>query len=195
MKYGSIIVDPPWNYNKTSRNELLRGYSDQQYEPLTTSDLSALPVGEAASDDAVLMLWCTFPFLEDALGLVRYWGFTYTTAIPWVKANPVTGLVSYGVGYWFRGAAELVLIGRRSRSYRSQAVGLLTPPPDQVGGLVSPPLGHSRKPDDLHRHAEEHYPGPRLELFARRERPGWTVLGDGIDGRDIRASLADLLAN
>jgi N6-adenosine-specific RNA methylase IME4 len=32
-------------------------------------------------------------------------------------------------------------------------------------------------------------PGPYLELFARRERPGWVTLGNEADGLDMKDSL------
>jgi len=35
---------------------------------------------------------------------------------------------------------------------------------------------------------------PRVELFARQRAPGWTVSGNGVDGQDIRAALAQLIA-
>ena len=32
----------------------------------------------------------------------------------------------------------------------------------------------------------------KLELFARRHRPGWTCLGNELDGLDIRDALEQL---
>jgi N6-adenosine-specific RNA methylase IME4 len=37
---------------------------------------------------------------------------------------------------------------------------------------------HSEKPPVIHEWAERLSPGPRLELFARRTRPGWDAVGD-----------------
>jgi N6-adenosine-specific RNA methylase IME4 len=37
---------------------------------------------------------------------------------------------------------------------------------------------HSRKPEGIYDVIEACSPGPRLELFARSERPGWTQWGD-----------------
>uniref|UniRef100_UPI0032047091 hypothetical protein n=1 Tax=Listeria welshimeri TaxID=1643 RepID=UPI0032047091 len=34
---------------------------------------------------------------------------------------------------------------------------------------------------------------PRLELFARQPTEGWTSIGNGIDGRDIKESIEELL--
>lgn len=83
---------------------------------------------------------------------------------------------------WFRGCAEMFLVAKRKKSYRSNYVG-----------LVSESFTHSRKPTNLHALAEETYPGPRLELFARRPHPGWYGLGNELDqdGTDIREALAD----
>ncbi len=36
---------------------------------------------------------------------------------------------------------------------------------------------------------EANSPGPYLELFSRVHRDNWTMLGDGIDGLDIRESI------
>jgi N6-adenosine-specific RNA methylase IME4 len=183
-KFGTIIADPPWAYDATSRQDKLRGYTDLHYAPLSTDSLCQLPVGDLASDEAVLLLWTTFPFIHDAKRVIEAWGFDYVTGLAWVKANPETQAIGYGVGYWFRGAVELVLVGKRQKSYRSQYVG-----------LISPGLKHSRKPESLHELAEATYPGPRLELFAREQRPGWTTLGNECpgDGQDIRNSLYALV--
>jgi len=34
----------------------------------------------------------------------------------------------------------------------------------------------------------------RVDVFARKHRPGWDVIGDAIDGRDIRDVLKDKAA-
>ena len=41
---------------------------------------------------------------------------------------------------------------------------------------------HSRKPDEL---IEACSPGPRLQLFARGARPGWTAWGDQAEDYEI----------
>jgi N6-adenosine-specific RNA methylase IME4 len=51
---------------------------------------------------------------------------------------------------------------------------------------------HSEKPECSYNLIEELSFGPCLELFARKHRPGWTALGDEIDGLDIRDALVGL---
>lgn len=185
-KYGVIYCDPPWSYD----NAGTRGAAANQYATMTIDDLIALPVKDYAAKDSVLVMWGTWPKLDEAcLPLMKAWGFDYITGFPWVKITHIARnlfteeieiKVPYGVGFWARGASELVLIGRR---------GNPKPPPNGFIGLLSENLFHSRKPDDLYEYVEA-MPGPYLELFARRTRDGWDSLGNGIDGRDIRESLA-----
>lgn len=198
--FGVVLADPPWAYAQTSRHEKLRGYSDVQYAPLTTADLLALPVKDYVADSAVLLLWATWPFVPDALRLVEAWGFEYVTGLPWVKvtARDDTKPV-YGVGYWMRGATEVILIGKRKggKSARTPFIGLVEEGwTDPLTGLVTESFAHSRKPDSVYDLAEafgaQVGPGlPRLELFARRAREGWWSLGNEApgDGIDIRERL------
>ena len=198
--FGVVLADPPWAYEKTSRHEKLRGYSDTHYAPLDTKALQELPVDKYTADSAVLLLWTTWPFIGDALQVVDAWGFEYVTGLPWVKVTsrddtkPV-----YGVGYWMRGATEVILIGKKhgGRSARTPFIGLVEEGfVDPLSGLVTESFQHSRKPDDVYMLAEafgaQVAPGkPRLELFARRPREGWVSLGNEApgDGRDIRERL------
>lgn len=61
--------------------------------------------------------------------------------------------------------------------------------------IVSPRGEHSAKPQEAIDRIDAMYPDlKKIELFARQERPGWLTLGNGIDGRDLRESMADLIA-
>jgi N6-adenosine-specific RNA methylase IME4 len=48
-----------------------------------------------------------------------------------------------------------------------------------VRNLIEAPWrGESIKPGQLHHDMEKLYPGPYVELFARRHHPGWDCWGD-----------------
>jgi N6-adenosine-specific RNA methylase IME4 len=47
--------------------------------------------------------------------------------------------------------------------------------------LTGPPKRHSEKPEAAFVLIESVSPGPRLELFARRPSPGWTVWGNDVN--------------
>jgi len=175
-RYGCIIADPPWSYEFG-----LSGSAADEYGVMSLRDLMALPVREIAAPDSILLMWATWPKLNEmCLPLLQSWGFEYVTGFPWIKVDSIqptlfggVGFVPhYGVGYWARGATEMVLIGRR---------GNVSPPDAGFVGLLSPNAYHSRKPDSLYEYAES-LPGPYLELFARRPRDGWDVFGNEVEG-------------
>lgn len=181
MKFKTLIIDPPWPYDKTSGHGKLKGYSDGHYAPLSIEDLGNLPVSAVMdAAEAYVLLWTTGPFLPDAAALVRRWGFQYITTAVWVKT---TGL---GVGYWFRGDHEHIIVGKR-KGAPSFRTGLRS-----VFRFEAPRGRHSRKPSFLHETVEKIFPGPYLEMFARETRPGWTSCGNEApgDGWDIRDRLA-----
>lgn len=175
-KYGVILADPAWNYN----NAGCRGAAENVYPTMSDADIARLPIAQFAANDCVLLMWATWPKLQEAcLPAMKAWGFDYVTGFPWIKVTDVSNTlwgdlefsVPYGVGFWARGTSEPMLIGRR---------GNPKPPPNGFVGLLSPNLHHSRKPDSIHHYAMS-LPGPYLELFARRRHsPDWDVWGNEV---------------
>lgn len=93
----------------------------------------------------------------------------------------VSGLVqptiSFGLGHHTRSNAELVLLGRRGKGLR--------PVSRSVRQVVMAPRGaHSAKPDEVQARIEALYGDGvrRLEMFARRRRPGWDAFGNEVEG-------------
>jgi len=176
-RYRTIIADPPWRY---SHGRGVAGGVEHHYPTMSIEELCALPVADLAAPDSCLLLWATWPCLPDAVRLMEAWGFAHVTGFPWVKTDgePTRTLFGeteirprFGIGFWVRGCSEAVLVGRR---------GTPPLPSGDFLGLLSPNLGHSRKPENLYEYAEA-MPGPYLELFARRPRPGWDVWGNEVE--------------
>jgi N6-adenosine-specific RNA methylase IME4 len=187
--YRVILADPPWSYNQKSQR--LNGTTDRHYPTMPTAEIAELPVSEVVADDALLLLWTTWPFMLDAMRVIEGWGFTYVTGLPWVKADAIgtdfEGTVRFkpntGVGFWFRGSTEPLLLAKRGAPKR------ISMPYD---GILSDRNIHSRKPTCVHAIAES-FGGPCLELFARERRPGWAIAGHAVnEGRDIRDAICDL---
>jgi N6-adenosine-specific RNA methylase IME4 len=152
-----------------------------EYQTMPLEDICRMPIQTLAADDSILLLWATWPKLAEAMHVIESWGFRYLTGLPWIKivGEPRRNLwgdldikPQYGIGYWVRTCSELVLIARR---------GNVSPPEGGSIGLLSENFGHSRKPDNLYDYAER-LPGPYLEMFARRPRPGWDSYGNEIVG-------------
>jgi N6-adenosine-specific RNA methylase IME4 len=174
-KYRTIIADPPWDYRNGGN-----GRAASHYPLMTIDELCQMDVKSLAADDSVLLLWSTWPQVVGAMRVISAWGFEYVTGFPWVKLreHPYVDMFgdtvlrpTWGTGAWVRGCSEPIFICKRGKQ---------SPPDAHFMGLVSKRMQHSRKPNNLHEYAES-FPGPYLELFARRERPGWDVFGNEVE--------------
>lgn len=83
-----------------------------------------------------------------------------------------------GIGQYARGSHEILLFGSRGKAH-------LPPTEHRPKSLQLAFLGeHSQKPEVFYDIIERCSPGPRLEMFARCQRPGWAVWGndDSLEG-------------
>lgn len=184
--FGVLLNDWAWPYGSPRQN----GGVGHTYDVLDVGAADELPIRSLLRPGSVVLSWTTGPFMPEALRMHEVWGIAHKTIVPWFKCKEIVPGVEpafrphYSVGYWARGAAEYILLGQvpGGRAYRTPWIALL-----------SDRAEHSRKPDSIYELAES-FPGPYLELFARRRRDGWTQFGNELpgDGRDIRDSLADL---
>ncbi len=79
-------------------------------------------------------------------------------------------MVPQTTGYWNRNRHELLLIGTRG-NVPAPAMGT------QFPSLIEAPVWrHSEKPDFAYEIIETYFPDfPKIELNARKRRPGWDV--------------------
>lgn len=160
-KYNVIYADPPWRYefSETSMRAI-----ENQYPTMDLEDIKQLKIPVA--DNAVLLLWATAPKLEEALSVLNSWGFTYKTCAVWDKEK-------VGMGYWFRGQHELLLLGVK---------GNFNAPEEQnrFSSVIRQPRSkHSKKPEQVYEMIERMFPhGQYIELFAREQRGGWGGWGN-----------------
>ncbi len=162
-EYQVILADPPWRYefSETSTRQI-----ENQYPTMGLEDIKNLDIPSA--DKAVLFLWATSPKLEEALEVLRAWGFTYKTCAVWDKEV-------IGMGYWFRGQHELLLVGTKG--------GMEPPGPEKrVSSVIRERRDkHSKKPGKVYEIIESMFPGRKcVELFAREQRPGWGSWGNEV---------------
>ncbi len=176
-QYATVLADPPWQFrNRTGKmapehNRLTR------YPTLSLDDIQALPVAEIAEDTAHLYLWVPNALLAEGLQVMQAWGFTYKTNLIWYKVRKDGGPDRRGVGFYFRNVTEMILFGTRGKQART-----LSPGRSQANLLASRKREHSRKPDEQYELIEACSWGPRIELFARGPRAGWTVWGNQAAG-------------
>ena len=122
-----------------------------------------------AQDDAVLFLWSTNTHVREAMEVMSAWGFEYKTNFVWEKPN-VTRF-----RFYHRAKHELLFLATRG-------TGLMPPGEALVESVIhAASSAHSQKPEEVYEIIERYYPNaPKLELFARRRRPGWTAFGNEI---------------
>lgn len=187
--FGAIYADPPWRWESWGKYRGQRAglapmgdrSADKHYDTAEATDIQSLPVAELAAPDCVLLMWATWPMLPEALDTIAAWGFEYKTCgFDWMKANARQidmfrddADVQVGLGYWTRANTEPCLLATRGKPKRLNA--------DVRMGIIEPRREHSRKPDCVPSRIERLVDGPYLELFARTQRPGWTVWGNQTD--------------
>jgi N6-adenosine-specific RNA methylase IME4 len=163
--FDVLYVDFPWKFKAHSQKGLSRS-AEVHYSTLSRDEIAAYPVTAFAAADCVLLSWTTPPFLDQAIDAMRSHGFSYKSSAAWNKEV-------CGMGFWFRGMHEHLLLGTRGRP---KAPLPANRPPSLI---VERRTVHSRKPDAAYQLIERMFPGRRkLELFARPPgRPGWWSIG------------------
>jgi N6-adenosine-specific RNA methylase IME4 len=168
LSYGLLMVDAPWSFRLYSAKGQ-RKSAQAHYQCMSTADIAALPVGQLAAPDAVLMLWTTAPMLPVAFGVMSGWGFRYVSMGVWHKRTKHRK-TAFGTGYRLRSACEPFLLGvignpQTSRRHRNLIEGEAR--------------GHSRKPEEAYEWAETYLAGARrVELFSRQARANWDAWGN-----------------
>jgi len=161
--YNLVLADPPWRYDYTPSN---RRKIENHYPTATLQEIcSHKPPTE---ENAVLFLWATSPKLKEALEVMEAWGFEYKTQAVWDKEK-------IGMGYWFRGQHEILLVGTK---------GKISPPHPAIrrSSIFTEVRGkHSKKPDCVYQWIEKAFPqAKKLEMYARTRRDGWAAWGNEI---------------
>ena len=161
-KYDIIYADPPWRYTFAVENRKIENH----YPTMEVLEICNVQVPSA--ENSILFLWGTAPKLLEALEVMKAWGFEYKTNAVWDKKR-------IGMGYYFRGQHEHLLVGikgefippevnfRNSSIYREKRTE------------------HSVKPAFFRTWIAEAYPlQSKLEMFARERIEGWDAWGNEI---------------
>lgn len=186
--YRTIMADPPWPYGSPravvgnggrgsdggKAADIVQADVGQHYPTMDLDAIKALPVKHLAQGNAHLYLWTTNSFMVEAHDVARAWGFEPKTILTWGKvrkADRATFEPSCKTGYWYRSATEHCLFAVKGK-LRLQV-------PEALPTLfLEERLPHSVKPESFRAFVEKASPGPYLELFARRNVPGWDAWGN-----------------
>jgi hypothetical protein len=128
-KYNVVYADPPWSY-KSQSGRGFRHAAKHKYDTMSLEDIKALPVPQVCQKNAVLFLWVTVPLLQEGLEVLNAWGFKYKTMISWRKVR------SLGMGFWFRGQCEHLILGVRGGGKAFPVAESKLPPIDGTKALT-----------------------------------------------------------
>ena len=173
MKYKVIYADPPWSYKnkktgRTNGNQPEGSGAHTKYPTMSLDEIKALPIKNISEKNSILFLWATVPLLPEAFEVMESWGYRYKTMITWHK------IMSLGMGYWFRGQTEHLLLGVKGniKAFRQQVPNF----------YQSKTLRHSEKPEYFRELIDKAIPETnRIELFARKKTEGWDVWGNEVE--------------
>ena len=176
--YRTIVADPPWEpaLGATWQTRFSdKARPQKHYGVMPLADICVLPV--PAAPQSHLWLWVLNQHIDWGYQVARSWGFEPWQMLTWAKPGLGTGR--------FQCNTEHVLICRKGPRH-GNPFGL-------TGGTwFNWPRGrHSEKPAEFYDLVERVSPGPYLEMFARRWRPGWDAHGNELA---CNADLARLLA-
>ena len=178
-KYNIIYADPPWHYGSKSAvnnttGSAIKPLSDH-YRTMSLQELKNMPIKNMTKDDAACFMWVTDSHIDEALEVLRSWGFAYKTiAFNWVKTTS-KGNYCKNVAPWTMKSSEICLLGIKGRMTKYKQA-------NNIESLViSQRTQHSQKPNEVRKRIEDLFGDlPRIELFARQKTDGWDVWGDEI---------------
>ena len=170
-RFAVILTDPPWQISTSDWDVKWQPQDTiiEKYPRLSIEAIKSITVEDHAAEDCSLFLWTTQIFLPAALDVMSTWGFKYHICITWDKGAGFTHL-------GFHRRTELLLYGYRGKMnmpQRGDAFPTL---------IVEKSRGHSEKPEEAYRLIESKFNEGRLEMFARKDRDGWTSWGNEADG-------------
>lgn len=198
MKYNLIVSDPPWAFD--DRLQKMKSPTKRsavsQYNVMGPKQVANIDVASIADPSwSVLALWVPSTLLAEGLNVMSSWGYTFKQTFIWVKTKKnidedetdLNNMTAFGMGRLFRQCHEIALIGTMGKVYSH----LQNKSQRSVEFDINE--GHSTKPELLQDRLDLMFPvANKLEMFARRVRPGWTLVGDGVTGKDINDSIRDI---
>lgn len=195
-----LVADPPWKFGDSLPGKG-RG-AVKHYDCLNIHQIKNFELPEMA-DDSVLFLWRVASMQNEALEVMKAWGYTLKTELVWIKETK-HGKLHFGMGHTVRASHEVCLIGTRGSrrkphcsscainyddrcnyEYQKHNPAKIKVKTRSVRSVFQAKVGeHSAKPDEFYRIVEELYDGPYAELFARRhQNENWTCYGDQVNGK------------
>lgn len=195
-RYACVAIDLPLHFqNRSAPKDIGSNRGPQRHYPtMSVEACGRIPMRAVLERDAFVFVWMWWPHIIAGthLKLARAWRLKLSACVfTWVKVKRKTDMgifergpllhrdLQHGTGYTTKKNTEVVILMRRGSPKRLNVV-------DEV--IIAPVQEHSRKPLEFFRRAELYCAGPRLNMFAGADIPGWDSWGD--QHREIDRSAA-----
>lgn len=170
--YQVIYADPAWQFSNKKTGGSMKSGASHQYDVMTLDDMKLLPVKDIAADNAILVMWYVGAMPQEAIDLVKAWGFKLKNmnGFVWNKLTK-NRLPFFGMGFYTRAGSESAIIATKGK-FKPESRG--------VRAVISAEVKrHSEKPNEF-RESIVNLCGdiPRLEMFARKPVDGWHSWGN-----------------
>jgi N6-adenosine-specific RNA methylase IME4 len=174
--YDIVHIDPPWPYYGAVDKDAAAG---KHYDLMTAQDINRMPIRDLfRSKQGACFVWATGPKLDLAIDAIRAWGLHYRgVAFVWLKTRK-DGVIMGPAGVpptATKPKSEFVLLATTCRTGRP--FPLLSSKINQ--DVLLPRTRHSEKPLAVYDRIVELYGDrPRIDVFSRRDIPGWDRWGN-----------------
>jgi len=171
-RFSIIYADPPWSYQGQKQHNGVEGNKSvtDHYNVVDLEKLKTLNVASVCESDCLLFMWTSSPHLDQAIDLMRAWGFQYkTVAFVWYKqkTNP---------GYYTMSECEICIVGKRGCIPQPRGTR------NERQFLSEKRGAHSAKPAAIRERISRMFPTQKkLELFCREKIAGWSSWGNEVE--------------
>lgn len=173
MTFRTVVADPPWNPSLSSgwTGRVDKARPQRFYPVMSVEQIKT--IAPPLDRQAHIYIWCLAAHVDWGYEVARAWGAE--PVIVWTWRKP--GL---GVGR-FRCNTEHVVVARRGSRHGNPFGSGGRHVQATTGTCFDWPRGrHSDKPQEFFDLVERLSPAPRLEMYARTHRPGWSAWGNEV---------------
>lgn len=187
--YKTLVIDPPWKLcSGGSKSLAVHTHYPVQTKKEILETVHSWLKDHLIAEEAHLYLWCVNSYssgytkgITDGLEICRSIGFHPITNIIWCK--PQNNPTPYGLR-----ATEICIFASKHRKGNHQEImygGTANPQSVATPNLkrsldwfIADRREHSQKPEEFYTLVEQRSNGPYLEMYSRKQRDGWTTLGN-----------------
>lgn len=172
--HRTIVMDPPWTpalHANNPRRATLDKSGPQKHYP-TLSLVEIMNIRPPMADQCHVYIWGLSQHLDWPYRCAQVWGLEPVITLTWRKPGLGTGRFQCNTEHVLlcrRGPKKENGFGQNIKNYEAATKGT----------CFDWPRGrHSEKPSEFFTLVEDLSPGPYLEMYARKERLGWSAFGN-----------------